>query len=380
MNHFIFFNFETSHTNYFESYYRNILYKISKKIKIKAINIYYKSIPEKVIKSSNYYSESFYFINKYNFILKLICINFSFLFKKNLIFYFRSIIPFVFLFPIVFLRRNKFIFDFDGDPLLEKKKYRKKTYIFDKLFNLFQLYAFKHSTIIVTRTKYSKIYLIKTFQISENKIIIISNSVNNDEFKLYDRLKKRNLKKKLGINKDAFILIYSGSIGKQYLINKFLRLHCLLKKNISNYHAIIFSNSTNLNLINFKNDAQIKLLNLNNSDYKKYLCIGDIGYALRDQNKPMMFVDPIKYGEYLSSGLYVLYSNLIGSISDIQSKNSFIGYRSYNNNVADIYKIIIKNKKVITSQIYKLKRKNFAKKHYDYNQYVKKIISLVENI
>ena len=164
------------------------------------------------------------------------------------------------------------------------------------------------------------------------------------------------------------------------MINKFLVLHNLLKKNISNYQAVIFSNSTNLNLLNLKSDTQIKLLNLNNVDYKKYLCIGDIGYALRDQNEPMMLVDPIKYGEYLSSGLYILYSDLIGSISDIQNKNLFIGHRSANNDIGKIFKIIIQNKKIITSYFYKLKRKKFAVKYYNNNLYAKKIISLVKDI
>ena len=376
-----FVNFETQHTNYFESFYRDILIKSSKKIKITAINFYYKKSPEIKNNSLNNYLEYSFILNKFNIIFKIILINFKFLFKKKIFFYFRSIFPFLILCPLIFLQKNEFIYDFDGDPLSEKKTYRKKLNIFDKFISLLQSYALKKANKIVTRNSFSKTYLINKYKLNELKIMIIENAINTNKISLHKNSYRTRLKESLGINKNDFVLVYSGSIGKQYLITKFLELHKLLKKNIKNYHAIIFSNSINLKNLNIKLDSKIKLLNLSTSDYKKYLCIGDVGYALRDSSSSMMFVDPIKYGEYLSSGIYILYTNLIGSLSYNQNNsNLYLGYRSLNNDIKKIFNVIMQNHKIIKSYKYKLKRREYAIKNYNIDNYSNKLVSLFENI
>ena len=151
------------------------------------------------------------------------------------------------------------------------------------------------------------------YNISEHSVIpcTIMSDTTNDFFKEEELAA---IRKSLGFNENDIVLVYSGSsAGWQSfnLLNEFFRNIMSDSINVK----VLFLSKSNLSFINeFNNRVVVKWLD--EMDVHKIICCGDYGILLRENSITNSVSAPVKFGEYLSSGLNVIISDHIGDYSD----------------------------------------------------------------
>ena len=170
----------------------------------------------------------------------------------------------------------------------------------------------------------------KSYILSKNKskilnIEVIPNCVDVDNF-YYDTEKRKLSRKKMGID-NKFVVIYSGSLLKEkQLPERMIDIYKIIKN--------IMGDSIFLVLTNNKEYAKEVFLksNLNQNNYiilskphnilNDYLITGDIGLIILSDNKNINVARPIKFAEYLRSGVPVLINSSLHDISKSIKKHN----------------------------------------------------------
>lgn len=155
--------------------------------------------------------------------------------------------------------------------------------------------------------------------------IVVPCALGNDSQYNWDKVSdhKEAIRAQMGYTKDDVVLVYAGSAaGWQsfQLIIDFLRIH--LKKN-ANYKMLFFSRENDENRIlreEFPHQVQIKWLQ--HKDVLTHLAACDYGLLLREYSVTNSVAAPIKFAEYLASGLRIVLSDGIGDYSAFVRKHA----------------------------------------------------------
>jgi hypothetical protein len=179
-----------------------------------------------------------------------------------------------------------------------------------------------------------------------------------------------NARKKLNINQDDIVFIYSGSIaGWQSfdLLKEFISPILIGSKN----HKLVFLSKLDSNISELKNlfPNQVICLHLEPNEVPYYLIAGDYGLLIREDSVTNQVASPLKYAEYLSCGLKVIISEKLGDYSKltIQKKWGFL----YSDSLQNLTKIPYTTKQIIQKESLQM----FVKKSY-----VSQYSELLENL
>jgi glycosyltransferase involved in cell wall biosynthesis len=165
--------------------------------------------------------------------------------------------------------------------------------------------------------------LLKTFDISENKILYIQNFVDTKQFQPIDPDKKERLRKQFGFNKNDFIVAYVGrfieSKGIKYILQSF--------KKLSSQYSDIKLVMAGYGVLDDHIKHFIKKNNLNNIRLLGHLNHSEIAipYSLADVfiiTSIKMEGSPMSIFEAMSCGLPVI-STKVGGLIDILKKSDF---------------------------------------------------------
>lgn len=115
---------------------------------------------------------------------------------------------------IAFKKDKGIIYSMDLDPVsFVTVPFLKRPYFFDlhgpKKNNVFNRFLFKKINGIITINEAVKQNLEKTFGFLKNKIIVCPNGVDSEKGLIYD---KKDVRKKLGLDTDKKIAVYTGSL------------------------------------------------------------------------------------------------------------------------------------------------------------------------
>ena len=192
-----------------------------------------------------------------------------------------------------------------------------------KIETILEKILIKYSDKIVVVSKTFQEYLEKKYSkiFKPEKFFIVRNCFSNERFKFSQELRKRQLEL-LNLS-GRFIMVYSGpSVGWQrfdVILKIFKRLK-QLKQNafflVISYDPEIEKTTKNAGIT--KEDFRV--YNLPPSEVNKFLLTGDFGVILSDYKLRRMVSAPIKFGEYLASGLPILMMTKIGDTEDIINK------------------------------------------------------------
>lgn len=229
---------------------------------------------------------------------------------------------------------------------------------------------------------FEKISLIKSYKISavtshlSNKVLLKYNRksitipccLNLNDYEI-DKIIIDQKKKELGINETDIVFVYSGGLSHYQKVDQMLEIW----KKFINHKNIKFMLLTNHDphshpiTIKYLEDFNDKLLHfsLPQNDVKIYLKCCDIGFLLRDNNDLNLYASPVKFPEYLASGLSVVSTHNLGDISNLIVKNNLgvlINPKNINESENKILNFIRNNnlKKNINS-------KKIVNKIYDWN-------------
>ena len=206
---------------FFSKNYDIDIFSFEKKINI---NKYIKL--QNDLKKYNIKSYFEYYLHKKNIlfyitIIKTIfSINYRILFNKYNIIHIRSLMPCIFIFPLILFSNSKIIFDIRGFWIDEKvdrqglSQYSLKYLFFKRIEKI----IYKISNSIICLTYNSKEIIIKENNISDNKITVIPTCVNSEYFKNIN-INKNNIKTRI-----VYLGTTTGAYDFTRIINEFKNL------------------------------------------------------------------------------------------------------------------------------------------------------------
>lgn len=208
-------------------------------------------------------------------------------------------------------------FDVRGDMLDEAKAsetnfFKFRLFIF--LEKISMLYA-KNITVVSNALK----EIIENRSWKSKPTLVIPSCINFDRFN-FSKEQIQRKKLELDYSENDVIFIYSGGLSYYQkvpeMINFWYKLHCKNK----NIKFILLTNSDPhslpdevVGLEKFGNSLNV--YNLPRSEVFSLLGIADIAFLLRDERNLNKVASPVKFAEYIASGLSVISSPNLGDVS-----------------------------------------------------------------
>ena len=292
----------------------------------------------------------------------------------------RSYFPTLAVYFISFFFKIKYIFDirdFWADEGIEIKKY-KFIYRFVKKI---EGRLINKSAHIVCLTNTAKNYIFSKYNVDLSKITVIPCGT---DFDLFNR-KKLNKSTLLKIFRDLRlknkkVLLYYGSLGENYLVNKMVKLFKYLKSDNKDWIFMFLINNAHSQLENIlkKNNLQkrdFRILKSSRIDLPNYLFFADISVFFYRSGMRSIGCSPTKLADLFAMNIPIVTSSNLGDMKYIISltkNNSLLIDRLYRSKVLEGIKKILFNKSFV--QI----RKNSS--YYNYRYGTRKYMKIYRDI
>lgn len=229
-------------------------------------------------------------------------------------------------------RNESFVFDADGLYLDERVDFAGESpfSFIHRMLREIEAQAVGRAKIVLTRSmKASDILLARVGAgFSIDKFFVVSNGRDTDVFNPGTIESRMVMRKRLGLEQNAPLLVYAGSIGPQYCVDEMLRLFELVREKRIDAQLLILTGTPEI--LNQKLQARPELINfiiiktVAIEDVSVHLACADLGLAFRKPTFSMQGVAPIKLGEYLLCGLPLVATQGIGDTSNIDAKAGFM--------------------------------------------------------
>jgi len=222
---------------------------------------------------------------------------------------------------------TKFIFDMRGwwpDEKLESGLWEKA--MFKPVYNYFKKKErefFQESDITVSLTYAGKKEIVGNFHQKEDKIGVIPTCVDFDVFKAFDEKTKQKVRTDLNIPQNAYVVIYSGSIGANYPPKDIIKMFLALPSQNEKYLLVLSKDDKKLILnaaSEMKAHIEIRFASAEYSKVHQFLQASDIGIILYKMAFSTIGRSPTKLGEYWACGIPAVSIKGIGDLDYIAEK------------------------------------------------------------
>lgn len=142
----------------------------------------------------------------------------------------------------------------------------------------------------------------------------VSNGRDEHVFQPFDEMNRRATRLELGIAADAPVLVYAGSVGRQYRLDLVGELAREIARLRPDTRLLVLSGSPDLasaELAGGETPPPI-VLRVAPEEVPRYLAAADIGLAFRANSFSMQAVAPVKISEYLLCGVPVIGTAAVG--------------------------------------------------------------------
>jgi glycosyltransferase involved in cell wall biosynthesis len=224
-------------------------------------------------------------------------------------------------------KQIKVIFDADGLPLEERVdfsglKANSSQYTFlkreeRKIINM--------ASGVITRSKKSvDIHLEAIGKQFAHKFQVVSNGREETMF-YFDVNKREQVRNELGLGPNERLWVYTGTLGKSYLVEEMLGLFKLfLAKGNQGKFLIMTRNPDYLEgKVSPQLESHLIVRKGSFADVPRFLMAADLGLSLRSPAPSLAGLAPIKLGEYLLCGLPVLVSRDVGDTEEFLEGQNF---------------------------------------------------------
>jgi hypothetical protein len=136
---------------------------------------------------------------------------------------------------------------------------------------------------------------------------------------------RQRIRSEMGFNSEDFILIYAGTIGDQYMVSEMRNVFEEIKIYIPHARFLILTYAQDKIIEEYfgseesRLDSDIFVSKVAPDLVGRAMCIGDAGLSLRLSLPSMNHVAPLKYREYLLSGVPVIYSGNTGDQQNVSN-------------------------------------------------------------
>jgi glycosyltransferase involved in cell wall biosynthesis len=233
----------------------------------------------------------------------------------------------------LFFRKTKLIYHIQSFPISEKKS---RLDVYKKIVTTFLQSIFMNAVLIQSSEQKRK--WIGTRSLRKTRIVPIG---FNDRL-LYpiDIQQKKELRKKIGIESNTPILIYSGAIGRHRNLEILISAIDVLKKRYNSTVLLMVGDGDALEKIK----SYTQSLNLENNilftgrvhyrEMVKYYGVADIGISYIPVNKNYDYNPPLKTYEYLACGLPCIATKTVSNSMIIKNMENGILVNDSANDIA----------------------------------------------
>jgi hypothetical protein len=275
---------------------------------------------------------------------------------KNCKIYIRSIDVFVKNYLQLKINNNHLVYDFRALLFLESFSRRNNYFIAAIIFSIeLTIYLLADEICCVSKNLRSCLF---KFFLYRRKIYVFPCLVSESEI----RTRSPRLSKK-----SVYNFVYLGSLSKWQNFNQVVDLYKQYSDNNNATLTVITKDRHKASEILKTKNVVAKVISLNNSEVLNELEKFDFGFLLRD-NKLLNFVaSPVKYLEYLSSGVIPIMNSGIGDYSEEAKSNNIAILLKRGNKLikADLSKLI--EDKTYNQRLY-----NYYNNNYIYEKNIKK--------
>ena len=221
---------------------------------------------------------------------------------------------------------KKFIFDtrgVDSEEYVDAALWRRNGFRHKTVSFLETLLTKSSDYVVVLTEKFLKI-LEEKFAGKKIRFSVIPCAVDTDRFKPRNG-KDPVLAEKLGI-RDKFVITYIGSLGTWYMFPEMVDFFKVATKLIKNVHFLILTNTDKNYAIDImkKRGLDSRYVTIDSVSYQAvpdYLSVCDCGMFFIKPVFSKLSSSPVKFGEYLASGLPVIINPGIGDTEEIVKDN-----------------------------------------------------------
>lgn len=157
--------------------------------------------------------------------------------------------------------------------------------------------------------------------IDVRRFVVVGNGRDPDHFTPASPAGRSATRRELGIDDDAPLLVYAGSVGTQYCVPQMLAFFRHVRSRREDSRMLMLTGSPGEALDHLRADPSLAeaclVRHVPSADVPRYLAAADIGLALRQPSFSMRAVAPIKLGEYLLCGVPVLATRGIGDSEEL---------------------------------------------------------------
>ena len=238
----------------------------------------------------------------------------------------RAVVAALMGYPVARFCFKKFIFDkrgVDSEEYVDAGLWKRKGFK-HKAVGFLEAVLTKFSDHVVVLTE--KFLKISKERYAGKKIRFsaIPCAVDMDRFKRQNS-KDNALAEKLGI-RDKFVITYVGSLGTWYMFPEMVDFFQIAAKHIKNAHFLILTNTDKNYAIDImkKRGLDSRYVTIDSVKYQAvpdYLSVCDCGIFFIKPVFSKLSSSPIKFGEYLASGLPVIINSDIGDTEEIVKDN-----------------------------------------------------------
>jgi glycosyltransferase involved in cell wall biosynthesis len=179
--------------------------------------------------------------------------------------------------------------------------------------------AVRRSDVVVTRTRHAGRLLARRAGLSDAgaaKIAIVSNGKDAELFHPADEASRREMRASLGISFAAPLVVYVGSLGPQYHLDRMIAFFADVHARCPSAHLLVLASSLEHAAAAAALSTAVTIKRVEPSSVPRYLAAADLGLAFRTPSLSQRAVAPIKVGEYLLCGVPVLSTCGIGDLDE----------------------------------------------------------------
>ncbi|MCC6385690.1 MAG: glycosyltransferase [Bacteroidia bacterium] len=216
-----------------------------------------------------------------------------------------------------------FIFDMRGfwaDERVEGKLWNLRNPVFKLIFSYFkkqERILLNEAAAVVSLTENAKHWLIHEWKHNENKVpvYVIPCCCDTNLFMYGQQEKSVEIREKLKIPDDVFILIYLGSIGTWYMLDEMLDFFTVLKK-LRPSSVFLFITQHEHELIRAKaaekNISELKIVTGQRDELPELLSLGNAAIFFIRPGFSKKASSPVKQAELMAMGIPVVTNKGIG--------------------------------------------------------------------
>ena len=224
------------------------------------------------------------------------------------------------------------VFDADGLPLDERVDFGcvSPTGFAYRLLRDIEAQGLRKADAVMTRTERAADILLARAGAGTpiGRFHRVSNGRDSDLFAPIDLHERIQVRERLGIDSEAPLLVYAGSLGEQYCLPEMLSMFSAVLRRRPDARFLILTGSPEIARAGIADCPELEdnviIDSVSPGEVPEYLAAADLGIALRRPTFSMQGVAPIKVGEYLLCGLPVVATAGVGDTSTISLEVGFL--------------------------------------------------------